>query len=210
MGYTEKVIQHFENPQNLGSMDDADASAKVGSAVCGDIVKYYIKVSKEGEKIVDIKFRSYGCASNIATSSILTEMVKGKPLTEAKRISFKDVEKELGGLPTVKMHCAVLAVQALKIAIAKYEVKQGKRELDEDFCRQMLQGVMDPITGDNILEVEKVENIDVTNNEVTIILSISEESETAKNIKTDIVEAFKDIDIKLFVEFRDEEKEEGR
>lgn len=200
-GYSTKVIQHFENPRNLGTLDDADASAKVGSAVCGDIVKYYLKI--ENERIKDIKFKSYGCASNIATSSILTEMVKGKPLKEAKKVDFKDVEKELGGLPNVKMHCAVLSTNALQIAIAKYEVKKGMRRIDEAFCRKVLQGVMDPITGENIFEAGKVEELIVNNAEVIIKLAITEDSESTGYIREDIIETFEGIDVNIRLHFNE-------
>lgn len=200
-GYSSKVIEHFEDPRNLGTLEDADASAKVGSAVCGDIVKYYLKI--ENERIKDIKFKSYGCASNIATSSILTEIVKGKTLKEAKKVGFKDVEKELGGLPNVKMHCAVLSTNALQIAIAKYEVKKGIRRIDEAFCRKVLQGVMDPITGENIFEAKKVEAVHVKDSEVIIKLTITEASESAENIRKDIREAFEGIDVNINLHFND-------
>lgn len=202
LGYSEKVIEHFEHPRNLGTIEDADASAKVGSAICGDIVKYFIKVDKTENRIKDIKFKSYGCASNIAASSILTEMVKDKTLEEAKQINFKDVERELGGLPVVKAHCAVLSTQALRVAIAKYEAKHGMRKIDEGFCRTLLQGVMDPITGENILEEGKVEGINVAKGTVTISLSVSKAAESAEIIKKDIKEAFKDVDLHVDVTFK--------
>lgn len=199
IGYSKKVIEHFENPRNVGSMEDADATAKVGSAVCGDIVKYYLKV--KDNKIEDIKFQSFGCASNIATGSIITEMVKGKPIKEAKKINFKAVEEELGGLPEVKMHCSILATKALHVAVSKYEVKQGMRKIDEDFVREILQGVMDPLSGENILAVNKVEKISVEEEKITIQLSIKETSKTAEKIEKAIRDSFEGIETELEITF---------
>ena len=124
MLYSEKVMDHFQNPRNVGKMDDADGVGEVGNAVCGDIMKMYIKV-KDGI-ITDVKFNTFGCGSAIATSSMATEMIKGKPIEEALRLSNKAVAEALDGLPPVKMHCSVLAEEALRSAIADYYKRLGK------------------------------------------------------------------------------------
>lgn len=118
MLYSEKVMDHFQNPRNVGKMDDADGVGEVGNAVCGDIMKMYIKV-KDGI-ITDVKFNTFGCGSAIATSSMATEMIKGKPIEEALKLSNKAVAEALDGLPPVKMHCSVLAEEAIKKALTDY------------------------------------------------------------------------------------------
>ena len=126
MLYSEKVMDHFQNPRNVGKMDDADGVGEVGNAVCGDIMKMYIKV-KDGI-ITDVKFNTFGCGSAIATSSMATEMIKGKPIEEALKLSNKAVAEALDGLPPVKMHCSLLAEEAVKAALDDYHAKQGKAE----------------------------------------------------------------------------------
>jgi len=119
--YSTKVMEHFRNPQNVGYIENADGVGKVGNPVCGDIMELTIKVN-DG-KIADAKFRTFGCGAAIATSSMVTEMVKGKTIEEALRISNRAVAEALGGLPSIKMHCSVLAEQALKSAIEDYFAK---------------------------------------------------------------------------------------
>ncbi len=116
--YSEKVMDHFKNPRNVGEMENPDGVGRVGNPVCGDIMELYIKV-KDGI-IVDAKFKTFGCGAAIATSSMVTEMVKGKSIEEALKISNKAVAEALDGLPPVKMHCSVLAEEALKSAIEHY------------------------------------------------------------------------------------------
>mgnify|MGYP001252632655 CR=1 FL=1 len=118
MIYTDKVLQHFKNPHNQGVIDDADAVGQVGNPVCGDVMKIYLKI--KDEKIKDIKFETLGCAAAIAVSSALTDLVKGKTLEEAMKISKDDIVNDLGGLPVQKVHCSMLGVDALKQAINKY------------------------------------------------------------------------------------------
>ena len=121
--YTDKVMDHFRNPRNVGEIEDADGIGKVGNPVCGDLMWIYIKVSKndEGEEIIDdIKFKTFGCGSAVSTSSMITEMAKGMTLDEAYKISRQDVADELEGLPPIKMHCSNLAADALQAAINNY------------------------------------------------------------------------------------------
>lgn len=123
--YSEKVMEHFRNPRNVGEMETPDGIGHVGNPVCGDIMELYIKV-KDGI-IVDAKFKTFGCGAAIATSSMVTEMVKGKSIEKALKISNKTVAEALDGLPPVKMHCSVLAEEALKSAIEDYLNNSKKR-----------------------------------------------------------------------------------
>ncbi|MEM4589650.1 MAG: Fe-S cluster assembly scaffold protein NifU [Candidatus Micrarchaeia archaeon] len=123
--YTQKVMEHFMNPHNMGEIKDADAIGEAGNPVCGDVMYLYLKI--KDNRIKDIKFKTLGCAAAIATSSMVTDLAKGKTLEEALRITNKEVAEELGGLPAVKMHCSVLAQQALKNAIENYWKKQKKK-----------------------------------------------------------------------------------
>lgn len=119
--YSSKVMEHFNNPRNVGEIENPDGIGHVGNVVCGDIMELYIKV--KDDIIVDAKFKTFGCGAAIATSSMVTEMVKGKNIKEALEISNKAVAEALGGLPAIKMHCSVLAEQALKSAIDDYYMK---------------------------------------------------------------------------------------
>lgn len=121
--YTEKVMDHFSNPRNVGEMPDADAVGQVGNQSCGDIMKIYLKI--KDNIIEDIKFQTFGCGAAIATSSMVTEMARGKTLEEAKKITNKSVAESLDGLPPQKMHCSNLAADALHAAIEDYLKKQG-------------------------------------------------------------------------------------
>jgi len=122
--YSEKVMEHFKDPHNVGEIPDADGIGDVGNAVCGDIMRLYIKV-KDG-LITDAKFKTFGCGAAIATSSMVTDIVKGKSVEDALKISNRAVAEALGGLPAIKMHCSVLAEQALKSAIDDYMKKHNK------------------------------------------------------------------------------------
>lgn len=123
MEYSEKVMEHFANPHNVGKLDDANGIGEVGNAKCGDIMKMYLKI--EDDIIKDVKFNTYGCASAIATSSMATDLIKGKPVSEALKLTNKAVVEALDGLPAVKIHCSVLAEQAIKAALADYYKRQG-------------------------------------------------------------------------------------
>jgi nitrogen fixation NifU-like protein len=120
--YTEKVMEHFRNPRNMGEMPDADGVGTVGNPVCGDLMTIYIKV--KDDKIADIKFKTFGCGAAIATSSMITELAKGKTLEEALKITRGDVAESLGGLPPIKMHCSNLAADGLHAAIEDYLKKR--------------------------------------------------------------------------------------
>jgi nitrogen fixation NifU-like protein len=128
MIYSKKVIEHFQKPHNLGKMKNPNAVGEVGNPVCGDLMRIYLKVkkNKKGDSIIDdIKFETLGCVAAIATSSMITELAKGKTFSEAMKIKFSDVEKSLGSLPPVKKHCADLAVRALRAAIENYKKKDA-------------------------------------------------------------------------------------
>jgi nitrogen fixation NifU-like protein len=127
LSYSKKVMEHFKDPKNMGEMEDADGIGEVGNPQCGDIMRVYIKVEKKGDKeyIKDIKFQTMGCIAAIATSSMTTELAKGKSLEEAKKITNKDVAESLGNLPPIKMHCSNLAANALRKAIEDYEKKKN-------------------------------------------------------------------------------------
>jgi len=124
-GYSEKVMEHFANPRNVGEIKDADGIGKVGNPVCGDLMWIYIKV--KDDRLEDVKFKTFGCGAAIATSSMITEMAKGKTLEEALKITRSDVAEELGGLPPIKMHCSNLAADGLHAAIKDYLEKTGKK-----------------------------------------------------------------------------------
>lgn len=123
--YSKKVMEHFQHPRNVGEIKNPDGVGHVGNPVCGDIMELYIKV--KNNKIIDAKFKTFGCGAAIATSSMVTEMVKGKTIEEALKISNKTVAEALDGLPPIKMHCSVLAEEALKAAIKDYLTKKAKK-----------------------------------------------------------------------------------
>lgn len=124
--YTEKVIDHFTNPRNVGEIEDANAVGQVGNPVCGDIMKMYLKI--EDGVVTEAKFKTFGCCAAIATSSVSTELIKGRTIDEALKLSNKEVIDELGGLPPQKIHCSVLAEEAIRKAISDYYIRQGMSE----------------------------------------------------------------------------------
>lgn len=132
MLYSEKVMDHFRNPRNVGEMENADGIGEVGNAKCGDIMRMYIKV--DDGKISDVKFMTFGCGSAIATSSIATEMIKGQPVEKALELTNQAVVEALGGLPAHKIHCSVLAEQAVKAAVKDYYEKHGIDYDKEKYC----------------------------------------------------------------------------
>ncbi len=132
MLYSEKVMDHFRNPRNVGEMPDADGIGEVGNAKCGDIMRMYIKV--KDNIITDVKFMTFGCGSAIATSSIATEMIKGQPIEKALELSNQAVVEALGGLPPHKIHCSVLAEEAVKAAVKDYYDKHGIAYDESKYC----------------------------------------------------------------------------
>ncbi len=190
--YTDKVLEHFRNPKNVGKLEDADGKGLEGSPACGDMVAVYLKVNPETTVIDDIKFESYGCASNIATASIITEMAKGKTIAEAKKISWQEATDELGGLPPVKRHCSVLAVEGLRSAIRDYEEKHGlvseQEPTTEEVVRNRLKHVMNPMAGLDIVRTELVTKIEVKEGIIRVILDLPSSHQFANAIKEDLVE----------------------
>ncbi len=158
--YNPKILELFKNPKNLGKMEDASVSAIAGNPMCGDMITFYLKIDDK-EVIEKASFESYGCAANIATSSIVTEMIKGMKLAEAWNVSYKSVAEAVGGLPSVKFHCGILAVGALKRAIRKYFSLKGstpdwiqkepsfeeKQALEEEQLAKMLEKRMKAAEG---------------------------------------------------------------
>ena len=131
--YSDKVMDHFQHPRNVGKMEDADGIGEVGNAKCGDIMRMYIKVDRDTQTITDVKFNTFGCGSAIATSSMATELIKGKPVSEALKLSNKAVVEALDGLPAQKIHCSVLAEEAVRAAVKDYYDKNGIAYNAEEF-----------------------------------------------------------------------------
>jgi len=203
-GYSAKVMDHFKNPRNIGVIENADVTAKVGSVACGDLIKLYLKFDPDQDQIKDIKFESYGCAANIATSSMMTEMVKGKTIDDARKITFKEIAEQLDGLPRIKLHCAVLSRQGLEAALVKYEAKTGRVMIDESFVNRILRGVLDPVEGVDIISAKMVEHVAVEEGRrVSMELSVKAGSETAKSITEDIRDAFEGLDIEFNLKFKE-------
>ena len=126
--YSDTVMDHFFHPRNVGSMEDADGIGEVGNPVCGDIMRIYLKI--DGDIISDVKFETFGCGSAIASSSMATELVKGNPISQALELTNQAVTEALGGLPTHKIHCSVLAEEAIKAALLDYQEKSGRHVID--------------------------------------------------------------------------------
>ena len=207
--YSEIVMDHFRNPRNVGQIEDADAKAVEGSPACGDMVAVYLKVDPETQRIQDIKFESYGCASNIATGSIITELAKGKTLEEAKKINWKEASEALGGLPAIKAQCSVLAVDGLRAAIENYEERHGlvkeSKPTTVDVVRKRLKRVMNPMTGLDLVRTKLVEEIEVADNRVRVVVHLPSDHQFAANIREEIVEKIEPLwDVEqVDVEFRD-------
>jgi NifU-like protein involved in Fe-S cluster formation len=190
--YSAIVMEHFKNPQNVGRIEDPDAKSIEGSPACGDMVAVYLKVDEAEKRITDIKFESYGCASNIATGSIITELAKGKTLDEAREVSWEQASDALGGLPAVKVHCSVLAVDALRAAIQNYEERHGlikeqtPTTLDE--IRRRLKHVMNPAVGLDIIRTKLVNSFTLEDGVVEVHLDLCSDHQFANNIREEIVE----------------------
>ena len=163
--YSEKVKDHFLNPRNVGKMEDADAIGEVGNITCGDALKIYLKIDKEKDTITDVKFETFGCGSAIASSSALTELIKGKTIMEAMNVTNDVIAEYLGGLPEAKMHCSVMGRDALEAALANYRGEQLQEHDDEDEGIIVCQcfGVTDEkikrvVRENNLTTVEQVTN----------------------------------------------------
>lgn len=190
--YSEIVMEHFRNPHNVGQIEDADAEAVEGSPACGDMVAVYLRVDEETQRIKDVKFESYGCASNIATGSIITDLAKGKTLDEAKQISWQQASEALGGLPSIKTHCSVLAVDALRAAIQNYEERHGlvkeREPTTVQLVRKRLKRVMNPIVGLDLIRTDLVQDIEVADGTVRVAVALPEDHQFASNIRHEILE----------------------
>ena len=190
--YSETVMEHFRHPRNVGRIEDADAKAIEGSPACGDMVAVYLNVDPESLRISDIKFESYGCASNIATGSIITEMAQGKTLEEAKAITWKQASEALGGLPPIKTHCSVLAVDGLRAAIQNYEERHGlvkeRVPTTVEVVRKRLKHVMNPVVGLDLVRTKLVKEIEVADGTVRVVLDLPSDHQFASSIREDIVE----------------------
>jgi NifU-like protein involved in Fe-S cluster formation len=185
-------MEHFRHPRNVGQIEDADAKSVEGSPACGDMVAVYLKVDSEEQRITDIKFESYGCASNIATGSIITELAKGKTLDEAKKINWKEASDALGGLPPIKTHCSVLAVDGLRAAIQNYEERHGLIEertpTAVDVIRKRLKRVMNPMAGLDLVRTKLVKEIEFAEGVVRVVIDLPADHQFAANIREEIVE----------------------
>ena len=205
--YSETVLEHFRHPRNVGQIENADGKAIEGSPACGDMVSVYINVDPKTNTISDIKFESYGCASNIATGSIITELAKGKTLDEAKRITWRQASEALGGLPKIKAHCSVLAIEGLRSAIENYEERHGlvkdRRPTTVETVRKRLKKVMNPLTGLDLVRTNLVQNIEVKDGAVRVVVDLPADNQFASAIKQEIVEKIEPLwDVKeVVVEF---------
>jgi nitrogen fixation NifU-like protein len=190
--YTQKVLDHFMHPHNVGKMENADAQATEGSPACGDMVRVYLKVDEGSKTITDIKFESYGCASNIATGSIITDLARNKTLDEAKTLNWKAANDALGGLPPVKVHCAVLAVDALRTAIENYEHQHGllkeKVPTTEAVVMKRLSRVINPLAGLDVVKTKLVRDCKIQDGKAIVFVELPEDHQFAGNIKQEIVE----------------------
>lgn len=192
--YTKKTIENFTHPKNIGEIKNADATATEGSPACGDMVNYTLKINPETLIIEDVKFRSYGCASNIATASIATEMVKGKHINEVKELKSGDAADELGGLPSIKMHCSVLAINGIKAAIRNYEIEHNliednDRVMTPKVIKNFLVDVMHPKHGVNIVENGNVIRVKIEGQNIYIVIQLEADEEMyANNIREEVTE----------------------
>lgn len=181
--YTEKVKELYKNPKNVGSIPDADGIGEVGSIVCGDALRLYIKVDKKSEVIEDAKFQTFGCGSAIASSSAMTEMVKGKTIGEASKLTNEDIVEYLGGLPTQKMHCSVMGYEALQKAIADYKGESIK-DKSKIICKCFT------VTENKIREVVEENNL----HSVDEVTAYTKAGGNCGKCKPDIVKILKDMD----------------
>lgn len=196
--YSKKVLEHFTNPQNVGELKDADAMATEGSPACGDMITFSLKINPETHIVEDIKFKSYGCASNIATASIATVLAKGKHIEEIKAMKGKAIIDELDGLPAVKMHCAILAINGLKAAIKDWEIKQGLAkpdtvDLSPKTIRHQLEKVTNPQTGKSIVGT-MLKDVQVDDGKVYVELTLGDTDESyTSNIMSEVSDTMREM-----------------
>lgn len=194
MQYSQKVLDHFMKPHNLGKLDNANAEATEGSPACGDQVSIWLKVNEETHVIEDIGFLSYGCASNIATASIITDMAKGKTIEEAKDISWKEAAAELDGLPPAKMHCSVLAVDTLRKAVKNYEIahhliEPERNSLNKEIILETLSKILYPKVGEDLISLKMIKYAGVSEDGiVTIDVEIPKFDQYRDNVADEIKE----------------------
>ena len=191
MQYSQKVLDHFMHPHNVGKMDNPDAVATEGSPACGDQVTVYLKVAEDKKTIEDIKFLSYGCASNIATASIITDLAKGKSLDEAKQITWRDAMEALDGLPPVKVHCSVLAADTLQTAISNYEIAHGLKEVpnfSKETILEELKKIIYPKVREDIVSLKMVKYVGLTDGDVLIDLNMMNFDTWRDNVAEEIRE----------------------
>ena len=190
--YSDTVLEHFRHPHNVGKIEDPDGKAIEGSPACGDMVAVYINVDQETGTIRDIKFESYGCASNIATGSIITELAKGKTLDEAKKVTWKQAAEALGGLPAIKAHCSVLAIEGLRSAIQNYEERHGlvkeRKPTTESVVRQRLKKVISPISGVSVVRSNLVDSIAVKGGTVRVVIDLPANHQFAPAMKQEVID----------------------
>jgi nitrogen fixation protein NifU and related proteins len=180
--YTQKVINEFTNPENVGELSDANAVSTEGSPACGDMITYSMIIDSDTKIINDIKFLSYGCASNIATASMASKMAKGKHIDEIKKLRPKAVTEELEGLPAVKIHCSVLAINGLKSAIRQWEEDEGLVDpqapmVTEEIVHEALRDVINPETGLSLIKMNMVRHIEVEDNKIFVEVLVGETDE---------------------------------
>jgi nitrogen fixation protein NifU and related proteins len=191
MQYSQKVLDHFMHPHNAGKMEDPDATATEGSPSCGDQVTVYLKVDEQSKRIEDISFLSYGCASNIATASIITDLAKGKSLEEAKAITWRDAMEALDGLPPVKVHCSVLAADTLQTAISNYEIAHGLKEVpnfSKETILEELKKIIYPKVGEDIVSLKMVKYVGFSDGEVLIDMNMLSFDSWRENVAEEIHE----------------------
>lgn len=191
MQYSQKVLDHFMHPHNVGKMENPDVVATEGSPACGDQVTVYLKVDEETKKIEDISFLSYGCASNIATASIITDLAKGKTLDEAKKITWQDAMEALDGLPPVKVHCSVLAADTLQTAISDYEIAHGLKEVPnfgKETILEELKKIIYPQVGEDIVSLKMVKYVGFDKGEVLIDMNMMSFDQWRENVAEEIRE----------------------
>jgi nitrogen fixation protein NifU and related proteins len=190
--YNEKVLEHFKHPHNVGQIENPDGKAIEGSPACGDMVSVSIRVDKTGKRIDDVKFESYGCASNIATGSIITDLAKGKTLEEAKKITWEQASDALGGLPPIKAHCSVLAVEGLRSAIQNYEELNGKISekvpTTVETVKKRLKKVMNPLSGLDLVRTNLVKDISIKDGVVLVTIDLPSNHQFAPNITQEIMD----------------------